>query len=335
MKSTPAQYALILLDLAVQSGADRAALLAGSQLAEAGIASVGARVAESDFRVLVDNALRLTGDPALGLHLGQRLNLSAHAALGQAFMTCSTLAEVIQLFRQYYPMLVQDLHLDFIEDGERIEILIESRETGLPETFGLECMAAAMRNTLSGLIGTEGFPLRFEFPYSEPEYSDSYSGILGDDVHFDCARASWSFPRELMDTALPSSNPALRELYEAECARLLSDLRDSAELRSQTLSLLRKFDGQYPRMPQVAAMLNLSPRTFRRRLAEEDTSFQDLLDTVRADYATRQLREGRLPIASIAYRLGFGDPSNFRRAYRRWTGERPGAIRRRALSDGP
>jgi AraC-like DNA-binding protein len=73
-------------------------------------------------------------------------------------------------------------------------------------------------------------------------------------------------------------------------------------------------------MPQIAAMLNVSARTYRRRLAEEGTSFQALLDEVRAEHATRHLREGRLPIASIAYQLGFNDPSNFRRAYRRWTG---------------
>ena len=48
----------------------------------------------------------------------------------------------------------------------------------------------------------------------------------------------------------------------------------------------------------------------------------------RAEHATRYLRETRMPIASIAYRLGFNDPSNFRRAYRRWTGQAPGDVRR-------
>ncbi|MBP6682233.1 MAG: AraC family transcriptional regulator ligand-binding domain-containing protein, partial [Halioglobus sp.] len=85
--STPAQYVLILIDLVERRGCDRTALLAGTGLARTGIANVGARVSDRDFAIVVANALRLTGDAALGLNLGLHLNLSAHAVLGQAFMT--------------------------------------------------------------------------------------------------------------------------------------------------------------------------------------------------------------------------------------------------------
>jgi len=200
----------------------------------------------------------------------------------------------------------------------------------LPLEFGLECIAAAMRNTLNGLLGDEQFPLRFEFPYPEPATSLHYREILGEDLHFDRSRAAWSFPSERLALALPSSNPALRQLFEAECARLLADLSDKAEIQDQTRSLLRKLEGQYPKMPQVAALLNMSARTYRRRLADEGAAFQELLDEVRAEHATRYLRENRLPIASIAYQLGFSDPSNFRRAYQRWTGLSPSAVRNNA-----
>ena len=186
-----------------------------------------------------------------------------------------------------------------------------------------------MRNTLAGLLGNDPPPLRFEFPYPPPAHRNAYTAILGGDVHFDCREASWSFPSQHLARTLPSSNPALRELYEAECRRLLADLADNAGLAARSRRLLRKFEGQYPQMPQIARMLNVSARTYRRRLADEGTSFQALLDSVRAEHATRLLRESRLPIASIAYRLGFNDPSNFRRAFRRWTGRTPAALRSR------
>lgn len=331
--STPAPYVLILIDLAVEAGVPQQELLRGCSLAEAGMQAIGARVRDDDFRILIDNALRLTGDPALGLRLGQRLNLSAHAVLGQAFMTCRNLGEVIQLFERYYHLLAPDLVLEFHYGPERLVIRSPGTEAYLPVTFGLECIAAAMRNTLSGLLGDRQFPLRFEFPYPAPAHLGVYQEVLGEDLHFDCEYAAWSFPSQLLGTPLASSNPALRQLYEAECARLLADLSDSASIRDQTLNLLRKLEGQYPKMPQVAAMLNMSPRTYRRRLKSEDMRFQTLLDQVRAEHATRYLRERRLPIASIAYQLGFNDPSNFRRAYRRWTGNTPGAVRRASNED--
>ena len=66
--STPAQYVLILIDMAESQGCDRASLLAGTSLATSGIASIGARVSDRDFAALVANALRVTGEPPLGLH---------------------------------------------------------------------------------------------------------------------------------------------------------------------------------------------------------------------------------------------------------------------------
>lgn len=333
--STPAPYALILIDLAVSMGVDRDELLRGSSLTEAGAAGLGARVADVDFRTVVDNALALTGDEALGLRLGQRLNLSAHAVLGQAFLTCRDLGEVIELLERYYTVLATDLDFSFERGPALVRITASSNDTGLPLRFGVECIAAAMSNTLSGLLGAQAPQLRYEFPYAAPTYADTYREILGDDVHFDCPLAAWSFPSGYLGVPLPSSNPALRELYEAECARLLADLKESADLAAQTKRLLRKLEGQYPQMPQVARMLNVSARTYRRRLAEEGTSFQLILDSVRAEHATRLLRETRLPIASIAYRLGFNDPSNFRRALRRWTGQSPKAIRQGRESRDP
>ena len=74
-------------------------------------------------------------------------------------------------------------------------------------------------------------------------------------------------------------------------------------------------------------MLNLSPSTFRRELEEEEHSFQTQLDRVRAEHATRYLKNSRLPLSSIAYMVGFNDASNFRRAYRRWTGRSPREVR--------
>lgn len=333
--STPAQYALILIDLAQEHGIGLEALLHGTELERDGLSGIGARISDGEFRQIADNAQRLTSEPALGLLLGQRMNLSAHAVLGQAFMTCRELSEVMQLFQRYYHLLAPDLELEFSREGELVHITTRTVQADMPEVFGLECMAAAMRNTITGLLARSLPGLRFDFPYPAPTYYARYIEILGQDVHFNQPVGRWSFPAEMLSLPLPSSNPALRQLYEAECARLLADLEDSGDLTAQTRRLLRKLEGQYPKMPQIAAMLNVSARTYRRKLAAEDTSFQDLLDAARTEHATRHLREGRLPIASIAYHLGFTDPSNFRRAYRRWTGSTPSAVRREASKAAP
>ena len=325
--STPAQYILILIDMVESQGCDREQLLACTSLSEAGTAGIGARVSDADFNQLVINAQNLTGDPALGLKLGLRLNLSAHAVLGQAFMTCADLAEAMELLIKYHHLLASALHLELETiDEQCILTLINPADVTVIE-FGYELVYGALVNTLRGLLNRPDLTLRMEVPYPEPAHSAAYYEVLGPDVHFDCVRGRILFHRDILHTPLPSSNPVLLNLYEAECARLLADLEGEDSVAEQTLRLLRKLEGQYPQMPQIAKMLNLSPRTYRRRLDEEQQSFQKLLDQVRGEHATRYLQNTRMPLSSIAYMVGFSDASNFRRAYIKWTGRSPKAVR--------
>ena len=67
-------------------------------------------------------------------------------------------------------------------------------------------------------------------------------------------------------------------------------------------------------------MFHTSSRSLRRRLSEQGTSFQQILDSVRREAASRLLKGGRGSIASIGYELGFDSPSHFNRAFKRWTG---------------
>ena len=82
-------------------------------------------------------------------------------------------------------------------------------------------------------------------------------------------------------------------------------------------------------------MLNMSTRTFRRRLKSEAASFQGLLNDVRVKHARRYLRDTNLSVEAIAVSLGFNDASNFRRAFIQWTGESPAEWRRTSLGDNP
>ncbi|MBT5005752.1 MAG: AraC family transcriptional regulator [Halieaceae bacterium] len=326
--TTPAQYVLTLIDFAEQAGCERSQLLQGTSLAETGIDNIGARVDDSDFNRLAHNALELTGDRSLGLHLGLRLNLGTHAVLGQAFMTCRDLGEAIELFLKFHHLLSSNLQLKFENDGEECSLTQLELPYELPHDFGAELLFASMLNTVRGLLNAPGLQLQVELPYQEPEHGDRYREVFGPKVYFDAEQGRILFPSALMHAPLPSSNPALRALYEQECERLLADLQEEDSVALQTLRLLRKLEGQYPQMPIIAQMLNFSPRTYRRRLQLEEQSFQDLLDQVRAEHATHYLKNTRLPLSSIAYMVGFNDPSNFRRAYYKWTGRSPGKARR-------
>ena len=326
--STPAPYALILIDMVEQRGFDRADILAETGLAQLSLEQVGARISDSDFNRLATNALHLTGESDLGLQLGLRLHLSAHATLGQAFMTCRDLRQVMDLFLNYYHLLAPNLHLESEVVDNRVILAIHGDPDEGNEVFLTEVLFAAIQNTLGGLLAMDSLAMRIDAPYPPPPHAARYQEIFGEEPRFHSVQPRVSFEASLLDAPLPSSNPALRALYESECARLLADLEETDSVAEQTLRLLRKLEGQYPQMPKLAQMLNFSPRTYRRRLEREQQSYQALLDQVRAEHATRYLQNTRLPLSSIAYMVGFNDASNFRRAYMKWTGHSPGAVRR-------
>jgi AraC-like DNA-binding protein len=73
----------------------------------------------------------------------------------------------------------------------------------------------------------------------------------------------------------------------------------------------------------VAAQFSMSNRTLRRRLQQEATSYQEILDDVRAELAGHYLAKEKRGIDEVAFLLGFSDPSAFTKAFRRWTGQTP------------
>jgi len=96
-------------------------------------------------------------------------------------------------------------------------------------------------------------------------------------------------------------------------------LRIRAELEAQK--------GDYPTLQQVAGKFCLSARTLKRRLRDAGASYRELVDGVRLVHAKELLQARGLTLESVAAQLGYSSSANFSRAFRRWTGERPGHFR--------
>ena len=80
-------------------------------------------------------------------------------------------------------------------------------------------------------------------------------------------------------------------------------------------------------MTAVAAQLGLQERTLRRRLAAESTSYDAIVDDVRRRLAVEYLQMTRMSVDDVAWKVGFSDSSNLRRAIRRWTGKTVSQVR--------
>ena len=80
-------------------------------------------------------------------------------------------------------------------------------------------------------------------------------------------------------------------------------------------------------MAELARSLDMSARTLRRRLAEQETTFSEITLNWRIGTAKKLLRQRDIRTNIIARRLGYTHSSNFERAFKRWTGLTPSAYR--------
>lgn len=142
-------------------------------------------------------------------------------------------------------------------------------------------------------------------------------------------------PASLADQRLASGNPLVHQMaveyLEARTPTVEPTISD--RVRQVVLSSLGT---STPLLDPVARLLAMHPRTLQRRLAEEGTSYGEIVDDARRETALRLVTTTDLPLWQVASLVGLADPAVLTRNCRRWFGCTPSALRRQqaGLSSG-
>ncbi len=328
----PVTYVAILLELVEEQGGDNAGLLDDFGFNEAALMDIERRVSARQLWTLIDNALQITAQPALGLYYGQRLTLTSHGVLGYALMSCKNMQQVVDILMKYYHLLLDSATLVHEQDATWVHIsfLIDEDKPG-ERAVNVEIFFASLLTSLKQLLHRDDFDVRITFSYPEPAYAYVYRQIFGHQIHFDASRSEICLPVEILSEKPQFANPAMLKIYQQQCESLLVKMDDDAGLQAQVKKHLLASGRPYLSLEQAAAHFNMSSRTFRRRLEGEKTSFQKILDALRQELAQTYLVGHALSVENVAELLGFSDVSNFRRAFIRWTGISPAAYQKQYL----
>jgi AraC-like DNA-binding protein len=126
-----------------------------------------------------------------------------------------------------------------------------------------------------------------------------------------------------------TSNEGVWRAFEPELRTRLAELDSSVPISQRVRAALHEaLPSGLMAMDIVSRKLAVSKRTLQRRLEDEGTSYLTVLRHTRESLARHYLQHTAVPIAEIAFLLGFGEPSSFFRAFRDWTGQSPEALRR-------
>lgn len=327
--SLPAIHALHLAELVARWGVSARALFKGAGLAKSELSQPGRRLSVATMERLVERARALTGEPALGIYFGLQMRISWHGYLGLAAMTSQNVRQALDVATRFLPTLTGALALELEIEGATASLLITERAD-----FG----AARDAIILALVVGIwqlgctlTGRPLHgsAEVAMPEPPYLARFKAVTPGALRFDRPAHRLLFDAGTLDLPLASADPVAMLLTREQCERELDALGFAGPFRQRVRGLALRGGGGVRSLEEVADQLHVSSRTLKRRLAELGTSYSDILDAERKRRAVTLLRTTTLTIDEIAERLGYSDVANFGRAFRRWTGSTPGAVRRR------
>ena len=315
---------LPLLEYLENEGFDLRALLDRVGIPESALEDTRTRLPKQIFQALWQAASEATGDPAIALRVSTMVKPNRLGIIGYLASASESRRNAFELVKGLTPLLWEDVECDLESGSEVAFIRCSTGSDPQASRFTME-YAIGLTVTMSRVLGGgHSDPLEARFSYSAPAYADEYERILRLPIRFDAGEDGVLLPISMMDSSNPSADAALRQLLERyaadQLAKIPTGARFSRRIRACILSML-PLGGLTS--DTVAARFSISNRTLRRRLQKEATSYQEILDDVRAELARHYLTKEKREIDEVAFLLGFSDPSAFTKAFRRWTGQTP------------
>ena len=310
-------------ELALQGVAQEAVL------DDAQLESVEGELSYQERLALFRSAQKLAPHPGGALKAGQRQQISYYGAYGYAMATSETLADAWRVGRDFFSLSGSLFRISLdIENGVGVYRSYNAESLGEVLPFVAEYWRSSQSTIFSLVLGRKFPSLRMYFPYRPPKHAALYEQILGCPVHFEPGRMEWHFDAGVLTEQCRSADPGIAQLCEDYCEQFVERSEGKSLFQRNILrACVRNLSTSSVQAPVVAKTLNMSVRTLYRRLGEEGVSYQSLLDKLRSSVALEYLKNTQLSVEEIATQCGYQDVSNFRKAFRRWTGRSPSSYR--------
>jgi len=268
----------------------------------------------------------VVGAQASGLELGAAQTPFSLGLTGVGMLTFGTVAEAVRycLEHQLQAGAVLDHHATFIGGSFSIELTPRFDDPEMASFFVEEGLASILAIGRV-LIGPQLEASGVEVTHEQPANTLSYVSTFKCPVTFSGQANRITFETRWLGSKIATHDSFASGLIRRQLEGLLRTrerpLHD--DFIESAAQILRSNLHRPVSIEDVARSLNVSARTAHRRLGQYGYSFRQLLDRVRHDQAEELLAMPSISVDAVASAVGFTDPSNFRRAYKRWTGRVP------------
>lgn len=312
-----------------------------------------ARVSAASYSVLWMEVAAALDDEFFGQD-SRRMKRGSFAMLCHAVAGSKTLAQGLERVARYFGLLLDDIGVRLVREGEaagatlaaprdghereherghergqeRAALVLTAPSGRAPGVFAQETMLIMLHGLMSWLLRRRVPVLLAAFSYAEPPYAAEYRRMYSRHLAFGQPATALVFDARWLAQPVHQDERSLKAFLREAPHNVVVKYSDRASVMARVRRQLRAQPPErWPTFEQLAQGLHMSASSLRRRLMEEGGTYQQIKDEMRRDLAIEALSHSSRSLAEIAAGLGFAEPGAFHRAFRRWTGLRPGAYR--------
>ncbi|MCP4233196.1 MAG: AraC family transcriptional regulator, partial [Aestuariibacter sp.] len=280
-------------------------------------------------------ACEATEDPCFGLTVAKYWHPTTLHALGYSWLASNNLEEAFERAVRY-SRIINTAANGILKTEKSVNayrlIIDTNRFNPPPVPASIEAAMAMLIVMTRAAYGEEFRPLRVSLQSDKPACADRIRDFYRAPVSFSQAEnALWLDP-EVASRPLATANPELVRINDRIVTDYLAQLDRSDVTMRVKSELIGRLSGGRSSEEDIATSLNISQRTLQRKLREQGKTFTGLLETTRRELSLQYVRDPQYSFSEITFLLGFTEPGNFSRAFKRWYGKSPTQFRNGCLS---
>ena len=267
-------------------------------------------------------AVELSGDPCIGLHLGENMPVYKGQILEYLLLSSTTFGDGLNRVLSYQRLISDAMHGKVTESPRPFLTNYFSEHQYLTSHLA-EAMVVSLIRFLQSVSDDKFKPSKICFTHTAATDIAEYERVFQCPVVFNDAQFRLYFEPEILSYRSPYAEPELLSMHMQSANQHMEILekRDLIlEVRSQVGSLLESGDMS---LEKISQQLDISPRQLRHQLNIAGTSLQRIINQYRKSLSKQLLSQTDETIAEIVYLTGFSEPSTFYRAFKRWEGMTP------------
>lgn len=313
-----------------KNGVDVEVLLKDTGMSVHELKSRDYKINKDQIVVFYRNVLSLK-IPTLSMLLGSSIKVNDYGLYGCTLLCCKGLRSGLEFAVRYHNLATKTVNMSLNVDDIsgysyfRFEDLLYADD--LVE-FNIELQCSIVLSLIRECMENKNFAFdELRLSFNRPKNYLLY------EEHFQCSISYNNNYNEfvmkndklLLDT--PRSNPFAMPLLLDQCNMVLNSIAAKNEFLITINQWVAANMHKELHSEELASYLCMTPRTLRRKLSEQGTCFRDIVKELRCEAAKKLILATQLTIEDIGYSIGFSDVSNFRAAFKKWTGQTPSSMR--------